>query len=299
METTDAAVKPIIGLTTYLEQAGTDGCGTVSAAFLPETYLAPIIAAGGVPTLLPPQPAVPGVIEVLVSRLDGLVIPGGWDVDPALYGQEAHAQTDKPRPERDAWEQALIREAIRQDIPLLCICRGEQLLNVTLGGTLHQHLPDVIGAGHYQLGGYEFNRIQVEIRQGSRLEQLIGATPGPVPVSHHQAVDKLGEGLIAAAWTEDQVVEAIEYPANTFAMGIQWHPEELPEDFGLFRGFVEAARGKLLSRLWQATPPSPAVSQVNGAQGSGAQLSSAHIAASALAASAVPTADIEVPPSAF
>jgi putative glutamine amidotransferase len=289
LETTDAAVKPIIGLTTYLEHAGTDGCGTVSAAFLPETYLAPIIAAGGVPTLLPPQPVAPGVIEVLVSRLDGLVIPGGWDVDPALYGQEAHAETDKPRPERDAWEQALIREAIRQDIPLLCICRGEQLLNVTLGGTLHQHLPDVIGTGHYQLGGYEFNRIQVEIRQGSRLEQLIGATPGPVPVSHHQAVDKLGEGLVAAAWTGDQVVEAIEYPASTFAMGIQWHPEELPEDFGLFRGFIEAARGKLLSRLWQATPPSAAASQ----------MASAHGPASTMAAPAVPTAEIAVQPGAF
>jgi putative glutamine amidotransferase len=284
LETTDAAVKPIIGLTTYLEHAGTDGCGTVSAAFLPETYLAPVIAAGGVPTLLPPQPVVPGVIEHLVSRLDGLVIPGGWDVDPALYGQEAHPETDKPRPERDAWEQALIREAIRQDVPLLCICRGEQLLNVTLGGTLHQHLPEVVGTGHYQLGGYEFNKIQVEVRQGSRLEQLIGASPEPVPVSHHQAVDRLGEGLIAAAWSEDQVVEAIEHPGSTFAMGIQWHPEELPEDFGLFRGFVEAARAKLLTRLWQATPPSAAP---------------AHAAAPAMAASAVPATELEAGPGAF
>lgn len=280
LETTDAAVKPIIGLTTYLEHAGTDGCGTVSAAFLPETYLAPVIAAGGVPTLLPPQPVVPGVIEHLVSRLDGLVIPGGWDVDPALYGQEAHPETDKPRPERDAWEQALIREAIRQDVPLLCICRGEQLLNVTLGGTLHQHLPEVVGTGHYQLGGYEFNKIQVEVRQGSRLEQLIGASPEPVPVSHHQAVDRLGEGLIAAAWSEDQVVEAIEHSGSTFALGIQWHPEELPEDFGLFRGFVEAARAKLLTRLWQATPPSAAP-------------------APAMAASAVPATELEAGPGAF
>ncbi|TLM74555.1 gamma-glutamyl-gamma-aminobutyrate hydrolase family protein [Pseudarthrobacter sp. NamB4] len=298
METTDAAVKPIIGLATYLEHAGTDGCGTVSAAFLPETYLDPIIAAGGVPTLLPPQPVVPGVIEHLVSRLDGLVIPGGWDVNPALYGQEAHAETDKPRPERDAWEQALIREALRQDIPLLCICRGEQLLNVTLGGTLHQHLPDVIGNGQYQLGGYEFNKIQVEIRQGSRLEQLIGANPGPVPVSHHQAVDKLGEGLIAAAWSEDQVVEAIEHPASTFAMGIQWHPEELPEDFGLFRGFIEAARAKLLSRLWQATPSSALASHLAGAGTADGQVA-ARIPTPDLAGPGVQAAGISVEPSAF
>ena len=179
-----------------------------------------------------------------------------------LYGQEAHAKTDAPRPERDAWEQALIQESIRQDVPLLCICRGEQLLNVTLGGSLHQHLPDVTGNSQYQPGGYNFNRIPVEIKAGSRLEQLIGANPGPVPVSHHQAVDKLGDGLVAAAWGEDQVVEAIEYPAGTFTVGIQWHPEELPEDLGLFRGFVEAARGKFLSRLLPAAP-SPVSAEIN------------------------------------
>jgi len=256
METTDAVIRPVIGLTTYLEQADTAGCGTVNAAFLPESYLAPITASGGVPLLLPPQPVVPGVIELLVGRLDGVVIPGGWDVDPALYDQEPHERTDEPRAGRDAWEQALIREAIRQDVPLLCICRGEQLLNVTLGGTLHQHLPDVIGNGHYQLGGYQFNLIPVELRPDSQLARLIGPEAQVVPVAHHQAVDKLGDGLTAVAWSADQVVEAIEYPANTFTLGIQWHPEELPEDFALFRGFVEAARGKLLSRLLPAAPSS-------------------------------------------
>ncbi|GGH91388.1 gamma-glutamyl-gamma-aminobutyrate hydrolase family protein [Arthrobacter liuii] len=258
METTDTVVKPVIGLSTYLEQADTAGCGAVSAAFLPETYLAPIIAAGGIPTLLPPQPVAQGVIEVLVSRLDGLLIPGGWDVDPALYGQELHPSTDQPRPERDAWEQALIREAIRQDVPLLCICRGEQLLNVTLGGTLHQHLPDVVGHSEHQLGSFQYNRIPVEVRPESQLAQLIGSDVQMVPVAHHQAVDKLGDGLVASAWTEEHVVEAIEYPAATFTMGIQWHPEELSEDYGLFQGFVEAARATYLSRLRPATPPSVA-----------------------------------------
>jgi putative glutamine amidotransferase len=264
METPDTAMTPVIGLTTYLEQAGTDGCGTVNAAFLPQTYLAPITAAGGIPVLLPPQPVVPGVIELLIGRLDGLVVPGGWDVDPALYGQEPHEKTDQPRPERDAWEQALIREALRQDLPLLCICRGEQLLNVTLGGTLHQHLPEVIGNGQYQLGGYRFNLIPVEVRPESILARLIGPRLEAVPVAHHQAVDKLGDGLVAAAWSEDQVVEAIEYPAGTFTVGVQWHPEELPEEFGLFRGFIEAARGKVLSRLVPATPSSVAA-ELSGA----------------------------------
>ena len=256
METTDTAMKPVIGLTTYLEQAGTEGCGTVNAAFLPETYLVPITAAGGVPVLLPPQPVVPGVIELLVSRLDGLVIPGGWDIDPALYGQDPHEKTDQPRPARDAWEQALIREALRQDLPLLCICRGEQLLNVTLGGTLHQHLPEVTGSAQYQPSGYRFNLIPVEVRPQSTLARLIGPRLEAVPVAHHQAVDKLGDGLVAAAWSQDRVVEAIEYPANTFTVGVQWHPEELPEEFGLFRGLIEAARGKFLSRLVPTTPSS-------------------------------------------
>ena len=254
MDTPETAMKPIIGLTTYLEQAGTDGFGPVNAAFLPETYLAPITAAGGVPILLPPQPVSAGMVELLVSRLDGLVIPGGWDVDPALYGQERHEETDEPRPERDAWEQALIREALRQDVPLLCICRGEQLLNVTLGGTLHQHLPDIVGNGRYQPGGYQFNLIPVMVRPDSELSRLTGLTLDAVPVAHHQAVDRLGEGLVATAWSEDEVIEAIEYPANTFTVGVQWHPEEVPEEFGLFRGFIEAARGKQLSRMAAVTP---------------------------------------------
>lgn len=258
METADTSLQPLIGLTTYLEEAGTDGCGTVNAAFLPESYLTPITEVGGIPVLLPPQSVAAGVIEHLISRLDGLVITGGWDVDPALYGQDRHEKTDPPRPERDAWEQALIREALRQDVPLLCICRGEQLLNVTLGGTLHQHLPDVVGNGQYQLGGYRFNLIPVEVRPESILARCIGPRLEAVPVAHHQAVDKLGDGLVAVAWSDDQVVEAIEYPANLFTVGVQWHPEELPEEFGLFRGFIEAARGKFLSRLVPAAPSSAA-----------------------------------------
>lgn len=258
----DAAIKPIIGLTTYLEKAVTDGCGTVRAAFLPETYLTPILEAGGVPVLLPPQPPVGNLIEHLVSRLDGLLIPGGWDVDPGLYGQAPHPETNQPKPERDQWEQALIMEALRQNVPLLCICRGEQLLNVTLGGTLHQHLPDVVGNGNYQLGGHRFNGIQVEIRPDSQLGALLGtASLDAVPVSHHQAVDRLGEGLIATAWSEDQVVEAIEYPGHRFCLGVQWHPEQLADERALFAGFVEAASAKMLSRLAPVTLETAALAE--------------------------------------
>jgi putative glutamine amidotransferase len=250
MNAADTAIKPIIGLTTYLEQAGTDGCGNVRAAFLPEKYLTPIVNAGAVPILLPPQPTAGDMIEHLVSRLDGLVIPGGWDVDPARYGQEPHPATEPPRRDRDEWEAALILEAIRQDVPLFCICRGEQLLNVTLGGTLHQHLPDTLGTGHYQLGGYKFNGIRVDIRRHSLLGRLLGTdTLEDVPVSHHQAVDRLGEGLVATAWSEDGVVEAIEHSSAGFCVGVQWHPEQCMEEKALFHGFVEAASAKMLSRL--------------------------------------------------
>lgn len=250
MNSADTAMQPIIGLTTYLEQAGTKGCGTVTAAFLPETYLTPIVAAGGVPVLLPPQPVSGTVMEHLVSRLDGLVVPGGWDVDPARYGQEAHPATDVPQRQRDEWEASLILEAIRQDVPLLCICRGEQMLNVTLGGTLHQHLPDIVGAGTYQPGGYRFSAIRVALLADSTLSRIFGsASLEAVPVSHHQAVDRLGEGLIATAWSDDQVIEAIELPGHRFCLGVQWHPEQLAEEKALFKAFIEAASGKMLTRL--------------------------------------------------
>ncbi|MFP3581479.1 gamma-glutamyl-gamma-aminobutyrate hydrolase family protein [Arthrobacter sp. SIMBA_036] len=118
---------------------------------------------------------------------------------------------------------------------------------MTLGGTLHQHLPDIAGTEKYQRGGYQFNMIPVMIRPDSTLARLTGLSLDAVPVSHHQAVDKLGRGLIASAWSEDLIIEAIEYPANTFTVGVQWHPEELAEEFGLFQGFIDAARAKRMS----------------------------------------------------
>lgn len=254
MSAPETTVRPLIGLTSYLEEAGTDGCGRVSSAFLPEAYFAPLLAAGAIPVLLPPQPVLNGVVEQLVSTLDGLLVPGGWDVDPARYGQEAHPATDSPRLARDEWELALILEAIRQDVPLLTICRGEQLLNVALGGTLHQHLPDVVGDGIYQLGGHKFNSIQVEVKADSLLKRLLGEESATVPVSHHQAVDRLGDGLIAAAWSEDQIVEAIEHPGQSFCLGVQWHPEQLPEEEALFRAFVAAAREQKVAKVLKASP---------------------------------------------
>ena len=144
-----AASAPLIGVTTYLEQAQT-GVWDVRAAFLPKVYLDAVTDAGGIAVLLPPQPASPEVARRVLGALDGLVVSGGADVDPARYGQEPHERTGAPRTDRDEWEDALFAAAIELELPFLGICRGAQLLNVALGGTLVQHLPDVVGTEAYQ-----------------------------------------------------------------------------------------------------------------------------------------------------
>jgi putative glutamine amidotransferase len=236
------ADRPVVGLTVNLEPISTESCGAIDAAFLPATYLSAVLAAGALPVLLPPQVLAEEAANQLLPSLDGLIVIGGPDIDPARYGQQKHPQTDAPRLARDDWEDALIRAAVRMDLPLLCICRGEQMLNVALGGTLHQHLPDIVGSEDYQLPNHGFNRIPVEIRAESLLSKLLGSViHEQVPVSHHQAVDILGSGLVASAWSRDQVIEAIEYPENRFCLGVQWHPEELPEERAVLAGFVASA----------------------------------------------------------
>lgn len=136
---------PIIGVTTYLEQAQT-GVWNVRASFLPKVYIDAVTDAGGIAVLLPPQPSTAALARRVLASLDGLVISGGADVDPARYGQQPHAKTGAPRTDRDEWEDALLAAAIETKLPFLGICRGAQVLNITLGGTLHQHLPDLVGS---------------------------------------------------------------------------------------------------------------------------------------------------------
>ncbi|MDQ1552603.1 MAG: putative glutamine amidotransferase, partial [Actinomycetota bacterium] len=157
---------PIIGLTTYLQQA-TTGVWDVRASFLPEVYLDAVTRSGGIAVLLPPQPVTPEIVERVLDGLDGLIVTGGRDVDPARYGQAAHPATDAPAPDRDTWEDALLLGAIKRELPFLGICRGAQVLNVALGGTLIQHLPDVIGSERYNIGGDLFNQVAVEVEPGS------------------------------------------------------------------------------------------------------------------------------------
>ncbi|MBH0131312.1 gamma-glutamyl-gamma-aminobutyrate hydrolase family protein [Salinibacterium sp. NK8237] len=235
--------RPLIGLTTYLEQAQT-GVWDVPAAFLPKAYFEAVTRAGGIAVLLPPQPVSPEIARRVLQGLDGLIITGGKDFDPARYGQEPHPTTDEPRLDRDAWEDELMRQALDADLPFLGICRGAQVLNVALGGTLHQHLPEVVGHGNYQLGGGNFSHLPVAIEADSQIDQVLGGQTDPlvVPLYHHQAIDRLADGLVVTARTSDDVIEAVELPSATFVVAVQWHPEAAPEDIRLFEGLVEAAR---------------------------------------------------------
>lgn len=231
--------RPLVGLTTYLQQAQT-GVWDVRASFLPAVYVDGVTAAGGIAMLLPPQPVDDGIVERVLDGLDGLVVTGGRDVDPATYGQAPHATTDEPARDRDAWELALVRGALARGLPLLGICRGAQVLNVALGGTLHQHLPDVVGHYQHQLGNAVFNTSAIQTVPGTRLAALIGESTD-AQCYHHQAIAELGTGLMASAWDPDGVVEAVEIPGQTFVLAVQWHPEERLDDLRLFAGVVESA----------------------------------------------------------
>jgi putative glutamine amidotransferase len=246
----DAGRPPVIGISTYAEQARW-GFWDRPALLTPRDYADSVAAAGGIPVLLPPYPGV----EHAAMRLDGLILSGGGDIDPAAFGAAAHPETGWIRAERDAAEFALLTAALDQGLPLLGICRGLQVLNVALGGTLHQHLPELVGhAGHAPTpGAYAFH--QVSIVPGSRLAGILddpGHPGGPadcsVPAYHHQAVDRLGEGLVVSARTQDGVIEAIEFEAapgsagRGFAIAVQWHPEA-GDDLRLFGALVAAAAG--------------------------------------------------------
>lgn len=231
---------PVIGLSTYLEPAAM-GIWDRPAVVLPRVYTDAVLAAGGVPVGLPPQPPTPAAVAAVLDAIDGLVITGGKDVDAALYGQAAHPENDAPRPDRDAWEIALVRAAIERDLPLLGICRGLQVLVVALGGTLVQHLPDVIGSSRYSNGDATFADNPVLIEAGSLVAGMLGAS-ATVKSYHHQAADRVPPGLAITARGDDGVVQAIEVEGMRFGVAVQWHPEESPEDARLLTGLVEAAR---------------------------------------------------------
>lgn len=237
-----SAGRPLIGLTTYLEQAQ-QGVWDVPASFLPKVYFDAVNRAGGIAVLLPPQPVNDEIAAEVLEGLDGLIITGGKDVDPARYGQEPHPTTDPPRPDRDEWEDALLTAAIDRELPFLGICRGLQLLNVSRGGSLIQHLPDVVGHTRYNAGGGTFTVNEIGIDAGTKLAELVPDEGIAVKSYHHQAIDEVGEGLVVTARSDDGVIQAVELPGVPFGVGVQWHPEEdAVNDTRLFAGLVDAAR---------------------------------------------------------
>lgn len=229
-------MRPLIGITTYAQDARW-GVWHLPAALIPLDYVDAVERAGGRALLIPPSED--GVEETL-SVLDGVVFSGGADVDPGMYGADAHPETDVPQARRDAGELALLQAALERDLPTLAICRGFQLLNVARGGDLIQHLPEEIGNDvHKQVPG-EFAVHPVEVKEGSRLGSIVGATP-EVTSHHHQALGRLGDGLVESAWAADGTLEAVEDPSRRFLVGVQWHPEA-SEDAALFEALVEQAR---------------------------------------------------------
>ena len=231
---------PVIGLTTYLEQAR-QGVWDVKAAFLPQQYFDAVTASGGIAVLLPPQPASADAAAAVLDGLDGLILTGGLDVEPELYGAERHPLTDPARPDRDAWELALFEGAQERRMPVLAICRGLQLVNVARGGTLHQHLPDALGTERYRIGGGVFASNTVEVESGTALAGMLGAGEFDVHSYHHQGIDRLGDGLVPTARTDDGLVQAVESAGDGYLVGVQWHPEENSADRRLFAGLVAEA----------------------------------------------------------
>ncbi|WP_328499483.1 gamma-glutamyl-gamma-aminobutyrate hydrolase family protein [Streptomyces sp. NBC_00414] len=225
------ADRPLIGVSTYLETARWR-VWELEAALLPVGYPRLVQAAGGVAAMLPPDD--PAYAAGAVARLDGLVIAGGPDVDPSRYGAERDPRCGPEARARDSWELALIEAALASGTPLLGICRGMQLLNVALGGTLVQDID-----GHVEAVAV-FGRHVVKPVPGSVCAGLVGAEAVSVPTYHHQAVDRLGAGLVPGAYAEDGTVEAVELPGPGWALGVQWHPE-MGVDLSVMAGLVAAS----------------------------------------------------------
>lgn len=241
-----APVRPIIGITCYEEEAAWGNWHRL-ACVLPSSYLRAIEAAGAMALLLPPQSLSPEEAAELLGQLDGLVVVGGNDIAPSFYGQEAHPATVVASGERDNFELAAVAEAERSGLPLLAICRGLQVLNVARGGTLVQHLPDVVGHEEHSPVPDGYGEHPVAIEAETKLASLLSWEKGSVPTHHHQGVGVVGEGLRPAAYAADGVIEALEDASLPFLVAVQWHPEA-GDDPALFVGLVEVARVRASSR---------------------------------------------------
>ncbi|HEX4678534.1 MAG TPA: gamma-glutamyl-gamma-aminobutyrate hydrolase family protein [Gaiellaceae bacterium] len=227
--------KPIIGITTYLTPAAW-GAWELDAALVPASYVRAVVRAGGAPLLVPPGAS----YEETLDSVDGLIFSGGSDLDPELYGEQPHPETNGWVRERDDFELGLMQAALARDVPLLAICRGSQVLNVALGGDLEQHVPDRVQTDVHKETPGVFADHDVAVLQGTTLASILGDR-AEVKSHHHQGYGELGSGLREAARAPDGTVEALEDTTRRFTVGVLWHPEE-GEDLALFEALLREAR---------------------------------------------------------
>jgi putative glutamine amidotransferase len=234
-------MRPIIGICAALERVSWGPWEEV-VAMMPMSYLRAVQAAGGLPLVLPPDDAAAEAPNELVDRVDALVLAGGGDVDPAAYGARPHPRVGHTVPERDRFELGLAHCALERDLPLLGICRGMELLNVARGGTLVQHVPDLVGHEEHRHTLGQFADHDVELEPDSLAARAAGAERLAVKSHHHQGVDELGEGLEVTGWSvPDRLPEAVEDPGSRFVLGVLWHPEQ-DDSSRLVAALVEEAR---------------------------------------------------------
>jgi putative glutamine amidotransferase len=237
--------RPVIGICAALERARWS-VWDQEAILLPRSYVDAVQDAGGLALLLAPDARLVDEPEEILERIDGLMLAGGADVDPSSYGHAAHPETVGTIPERDRFEIALVREAIERDMPVLGICRGMQLINVALGGTLVQHLPDHYGHHEHRrvLGSFDGADHDVDVRSATLAGEVVGEARHATKSHHHQGIDSLGVGLVVSGTsTLDDLPEAIEMANKRFVLGVQWHPEA-DADSPVVGALVEAARAR-------------------------------------------------------
>jgi putative glutamine amidotransferase len=241
-----SATEPVVAVLAFALPRGRVKGWNGGAAAVPERYLAPLRQAGAVPAILPQWPGIRPA-EV-IERFDGLLLLGGGDVDPARYGAKRHRRAYGVDPQRDELEIGLVLAADRAGFPTLAVCRGIQVVNVAFGGTLHQHLPAMGGAvEHAPAPRTEmFVKHKVEVAEESRLAAATGRSVLSCSSHHHQGIDRVADGLVPAAWSEDGLVEAVERPSG-WLVAVQWHPEDSaadePAQQALFDSLARLAAG--------------------------------------------------------
>jgi len=233
--------RPVIGITSYVEPATWAAWRDVSAALVPHSYIRQVHEAGGLAVVVPPLPADADEADAreVLGRLDGLILAGGVDVEPSRYGRLPHPTIQSPRPDRDTSELLLARVTAADDVAVLGVCRGMQIMAVAAGGTLEQHLPDRLGHTGHSPGQGRYGEHPVELAPGSRVHSILGDQV-TVPTYHHQGVES-APGYESVGWSTDGVLEAFEDPGARFRIAVQWHPEA-GSDPRLFQALVDACR---------------------------------------------------------